>query len=126
MPGDAANMLGVRPGIDLRPDESGQVVPGTGGLSVAPGLRDLPPHLVPLRLRVPLGITSARGKDSLVVWRSGEGPFAAAPIWPSLVLRLDPRSARHGLVEPQTPMRLPDFQQRLAGTRDEWMRDENG
>jgi hypothetical protein len=41
-----------------------------------------------------------------------------------LQLRLDPQRSNHGFVEPGTTMKLEDYQEALAATRDEWSIDE--
>src|SRR5688572_15278029 len=94
-----ATGLGVRVPYDLAPDTDNCVGPGAGGLSVSPGLRDIPPHLVPARLR-PL-VPGARGSDNSHVWRMGNGPFAGGPLAPGLALR--PDKPGHGLVEADAP-----------------------
>src|SRR4051812_13363208 len=70
--GRSAVCLGVRIPEDIQPDQSGQVQPGTGGMSVAPALRDLPIHRIPRRLQAIA--PGAKGSESLRVWRMGDGP----------------------------------------------------
>jgi len=49
--GAARGCLGVRPGVDIKPDTDGKVHPQSGkGMSVSPSIEDLPPLLIPLRL----------------------------------------------------------------------------
>jgi len=69
-------MLGVRVPLDIEPHASGCVRPGTGGMSVAPRLADLPPHRIPRRLRGLAGLAFAAGSNTLRVWKIGNGPFA--------------------------------------------------
>ena len=115
-------MLGVRP-RDISMSPSGEVLPGTGGLSVHAGLRDIPPHMIPSRLQPK--VSDATGDDKLFVWAMGEGLFAPAPVAPSLMLRLgDPNDPKHGLIEPDAIMTLEAYQLALAATRDRWEVDE--
>jgi hypothetical protein len=52
----------------------------------------------------------------------GNGPFATGPVADRLTLRATDQN--HGLVEPDCPMLLSDFQAALAATRDRWTIDE--
>ncbi len=131
MLGASGSTLGVRsPGgagkPDIAPDAAGNVIPGTGGMSVSPSVRQLldrlPPGLIPRRLK-PLA-PDAVGSNNIFVWRMGEGPFAAANITTRLALRPDPQDAGHGLIEPAGPMPLEEYVSALAATRDEWTVDE--
>lgn len=118
--GPSARTLGVRPGIDVTPDPNGNVRPETGGMSVAPSWRVLPPWRIPKRLDSM--VPGATGKDEDACWSFGEGPFECSPVNDQLSFR--PDSADHGLVEPAAIMNLDDFQAALAATRDEWVIDE--
>ena len=106
--------------IPVEPD--GSVGPGTGGLSLAPAWRVLPHFLIPRRLRH-LN-RNAAGNNSLHRWCMGEGPFADGPIAEPIRLRVDPRNASHGFVEPAAQMRKEDFQAAIAATKDLWRIDE--
>src|SRR5207237_9007119 len=70
----------VRPDahFDIPVDQSGNVRPATGGMSVAPAWRVLPFFLIPKRLG-PL-CRGARGSDLLHCWRMGDGPFMDGPV----------------------------------------------
>jgi hypothetical protein len=120
--GRSATTLGVRVPMDIAPDAGGMVYPGTGGMSVAPDLRQLPPQRVPRRLRhlVP----RAAGKESWFVWVHREGPFTASPVATGLVLL--PDRPGHATVQPDQPMTLDDYEKALAATRDQWTIDETG
>ena len=98
--GQSGTTLGVRIGTDITPDPGGQVLPGTGGMSVSPSMRTLPPQLVPRRLRAL--VPTARGKDYLHVWRMGTGAFAHGPV--AAGLQLAPDRPGHGTVQPDQPM----------------------
>jgi hypothetical protein len=113
-------MLGVRVPADVCPDHEGMVKIRSGGMSVAPAWRVLPPHRIPMRLREQ--VPDARGKGNLACFRAGDGPFANGEVSATLNLRLD--SATHGLVEPRSVVHLDVFQTALAATRSEWVIDE--
>ena len=73
MVGRPKSMLGVKAGsdehADINPADSGDVHPGSGGMSVAPAWRELPLHRIPRRLR---GLCSkARGSNNTQIWRMG-------------------------------------------------------
>src|SRR5262245_5119252 len=90
--GPTARALGVRVPRDI-PVADGLVSPGTGGMSVAPSWRELPPWRIPRRLNhlAP----GAAGNDTDACWRMGEGPFEAGVVADRLVLRPDrPGTAR--------------------------------
>ena len=123
--GSESNELGVRtppnPHPDILVDEERNVHPETGGMSVAPAWRDLPWHLIPRRLH-----PRARGKNALVCWRLGDGEFASSVVTGDLKFRTDPSDPRkHGFVEPSRVMTIEEYREALAGTRDDWIQDEN-
>lgn len=120
--GDTSVTLGVRVPADIAPDSSGMVQPGTGGMSVAPSMGDLPARMVPVRLRS--RVPGASGRDSLNVWGMGEGAFEEASLAADLSLRPDPKNPRHGFAEPEIRMALDRFRAALAATRSDWMVDE--
>ena len=106
--GSVANELGVRPGVDISPDSTGQVQPATGGLSTTPddpGL--LPPHVRPPNL-------GGKGKLSIFV-------LDVADMDQHLVARRDPKNPRkHAFVEPSVAMALGTLQELLCGSRGAW------
>ena len=122
--GNDADMLGARTPPNSRPDiavdSAGMVHGGIGGMSVAPEWRKLPLFLIPARLKhlVP----KARGNDDLVCWRWGEGAFDDGVVSEELVFRRD--SKKHGTVGPAASMPVDQYQQALAKTQDQWVRDE--
>jgi hypothetical protein len=107
--GDGAYMLGVRVGVDAKPDTNGFVHPGRGGMSVTPDdPACLPPPLRPKVL---------------------DGGYGALPVFwihrndlgEDLSYRPDARKPlRHGLVEPATPVMVDAFQSALAATMERW------
>ena len=106
--GTGSCMLGARVPVDIKPDESGQVHPGGGGLSVTPHdpVR-LPPHLRPISLG---------GFGKLPVFEVEEGDLGT-----QLRYRPDARKPdRHGQVEPALAMVLAQYQGALAATRAAW------
>jgi len=122
---NSANGLGVRvgngPNDDLPVTNTGEVVPGSGGMSVSSSWRFLPIHRIPRRLRVKL--PSATGNNSLSCWSMGTGEFSAGAVGGGLVLRAD--STSHGLVEPAERTHLDSYLKNLTATRDEWVIDED-
>lgn len=88
-------------------------------MSVAPNWKDLPPFKIPTRLNSALPEDrSARGSNRLYCWQMGEGAFVCAPV--SGGLQLAPDRANHGVVEPDSPMLIGNFQRALAATREAW------
>lgn len=120
--GDVAGALGVRVPTDIRPDSTGQVRPGSGGMSVSPSLQCLPARLVPERLREL--VPGAIGRNDQHVWAMGEGSFMNGPLTTDLVLRRDPKKASHGFVEPSQQMSLEEYRAAISGTRKLWTIDE--
>lgn len=120
--GPTAQTLGARVPEDIAPDAAGMVHPGTGGMSVAPSLADLPSFRVPARLHKLY--PKASGKSDLFVWSMGVGEFAEEPIGDQLCLRFDPANGKHGFIEPVGSMSLNDYQNALTATQDQWAIDE--
>ncbi len=105
--GDSARTLGVRLGVDITPGPGGFVMPGTGGMSVAPKTpMNLPPFRRP---RVLLGTS----KDP--VWGICTGLLG-----PDLLFRQD--SPTHGMIEPAFPMPVSRYQSALSETRGRWIK----
>ncbi len=128
--GPGGNLLGVRVGSDEGddiPDEEGWVLPGTGGMSVAPTLDTLPIHRIPRRLRAkyPERFPNAVGSNQLHCWSMGEGDFVEGRIADKLALRPDPaKPKRHGFVEPEEKMSIADYEAALTATQALWTRWE--
>lgn len=106
--------------IPVAPD--GFVQPSTGGMSVAPAWRELPHFLIPRRLKH-LN-RNATGNNSLRCWCMGAGAFVDSPIAEKICLRIDPKNARHGFVEPSVRMHKEEFQAAIAATNEFWRLDE--
>ncbi len=112
--------LGVVPGDppmgDIPVDDDGNVAPNTGGLSVAPSWRNLPPGRIPRRLRPVFG--RARGSNRYCGWVIGDGEFEDGAIDAGLFFRRD--KPTHGVVEPEQTTTFDDFQTCIAATREQW------
>lgn len=128
---DSACGLGIRPGDgtndDIPVDQQGVVYPKTGGMSVSPSLELIPPHRLPRRLRdkYPDRFARATASNSYYCWWMGEGGFGAEPIAAGLAFRPDPDMPdRHGFIEPDRAMPLPEYVRALEATRDLWQRWE--
>lgn len=124
--GSNSRELGVRvppnPNADVDLDDRGNVILNAKGMSVARNWRNLPPHLVPKRLRPVL--PAASGSNQLFCYKLGDGPFRSGPINDQLILVLkahDPRSAN---VVPSQLGQVRVFQDDLAATRSDWSIDE--
>lgn len=108
--GASGRLLGVRPGNAATPDvlavnPSDLVLPGHGGMSVAP---DDPLNLQRHRRPASLG---GIGRDP--VWY-----IEADELGPDLEFRQE--GSGHGLIEPKQAMTLDEFQGALAGSRPRW------
>lgn len=117
--GDSRNMLGVRP-VDITPDEAGDVRPCGVGMSVNPSLFAMLMVHIPRRWRtLNTKFKSARGDDSVVVFKLGEGDFVRGDVATDLVL--NPTSPRHGVVEPETKMPFEQYKKALGSTQSNWI-----
>lgn len=121
MVGRSKNMLGIVDG-EIGVSATG-VGPGSGGMSVAPRLVDLPRHRLPRRLAAALGVP-ATGNDKLRIWSLGAGEFQRGALTSDLDLRPDPDRQAHGFVEPARPMTLAAYEAALGATRPDWTLDE--
>lgn len=110
-PGPGGRLLGVRPGNTMFPDvladiPSDMVLPGEGGMSVAP--------------LSPMGLPRHRRPPAL-------GGIGVDPVWcldtddlgSNLQFTQDRPS--HGFIEPKQPMTLKEYQEALANTRSRWI-----
>jgi hypothetical protein len=112
----SARALGVRVPEDVRLDAESRVLPGRGGMSVAPGsMWNLPNH------RRPRGM-----------WRGSTGPaddhvFSLAAVCVSsagLSARLDPqRPLKHAFIEPRSAVELSLYEAMLASSRPDWQQE---
>lgn len=117
--GPTARSLGARVPGDIAACD-GHVLPNTGGMSVAPSWRSLPPHRIPRRLSY--FAPDAAGSNVDACWKMGDGPFESGHLDEGLALR--PVSPIHGFIEPSGKMTLDIYQAALAATRDFWWIDE--
>jgi hypothetical protein len=113
--GRSARMLGVRTPQDVRLDATRRVVPGTGGMSVAPdSMWNLPNHRRPRAM--------GRGSTGPV----HDHVFSVLPGTLSdnaLVARRDPSApVLHALIEPLERVVLEEFERALGATRPGWSR----
>ena len=116
-------LVGDSEGDDIPLSTEGHVRPGTGGMSVAPGWRQLPYFRIPKRLKALF--PAAAGSNNYRCWRTGEGGFEAGPSADGLCLRPDPNGPEtHGFIEPAKEMTPGNYQAALAATRDGWVEDE--
>ena len=128
--GRSARELGVRVGVDVHPDESGNVGPNGEGMSVSRSLATLPDHRCPRRLRALH--PGASGNDADRVFRLGYGAFVRGAVAAGLRLRPDDKPApghgtvTHGVVEPAKSVPLGDYERDLAATQEPWDVDESG
>ena len=111
--GQSARKLGVRVPQDVIPNAAGDVVPGTGGMSVAPdSMWSLPNH------RRPQGL--GRGSTG----PAQDHVFSVTPRSlqeHGLTARPDPAApVVHALVEPIRSVSLGAFEQALTATRANW------
>lgn len=125
--GDQSKQLGVRvppnPHADIEVDAStNRIVLNGSGMSVAENWRLLPPHLIPLRLAAI--VSDAKGKNHLVCYRMGDGPFIPGPLTTGLELVLKPGAIDRGNVVPGAAVTVAQFQADLAATRPQWVADE--
>jgi hypothetical protein len=120
--------LGVRGGTEDIPVGADSVVwPESGGMSVIDGhnsITQLPPHMIPKRLKALF--PDAAGSGKVFIWSHGDGEFKAGVISPELTLRPDPTKPWHGFVEPSAIMHLEEYLGALAATRAGWKIDEPG
>lgn len=110
--GSFANELGVRPKVDITPDDTGRVHPHTGGMSTTPDNPAwLPPHVRP---------ASFGGKGRLPIF-----VIELPCLTESLALRRDPRNPlKHAFIEPAAAMLLSDLQAHLCNSRTAWQEAE--
>ncbi|HEY2154842.1 MAG TPA: hypothetical protein VGH33_04385 [Isosphaeraceae bacterium] len=119
----SAKGLGVRvTGVrDVDLDDQGNVVLDGKGMSVAPELSKLLPHLIPRRLRH--RFPKAAESPGLYCFTMGVGSFSNGPMTDDLELQVD--SPSHGVVAPRHLVPLDRYQADLASTRDAWTVDES-
>jgi hypothetical protein len=107
---------------DIRPDVNGLVYPRSGGMSVSPSAGELPAHRIPRRLKS--RYPQATGNDKVRIWRMGDGPFSDARLTDVLILRIDSKNPRHGLIEPAIVVLADAFVVALEETKNSWSIDE--
>jgi RHS repeat-associated protein len=102
----SARGLGARvgPGLDIEADAHGMVHPGTGGISVAPSVGDLPAHRRPPEF-------GGTGKDP--VWKMNTDDLGSD-------LKHVADKPGHGTIQPSRSMHVDDYQKALAETQQKW------
>lgn len=111
--GRSARALGVRVPQDIQPDAEGAVIPGIGGMSVAPGsILNLPNHRRPRAYG-----SGSTGPDEDRIYAVEDDSLAAHP----LLLQPDPnRPTRHATIEPEERTPLESYESALTATREDW------
>lgn len=120
----SSSELGVRPGVDITTDATGNVILDGSGMSVAPGWRDLEFTRIPRRLRsIEPRATVA---NSTCCYAMGVGPFQNGTMAIGLELIPDQGTARitHGVVAPVQSVPYAQYQTDLENTRAAWQIDE--
>ncbi len=122
--GSTSSELGVRPGVDIAVDASGDVVLDGSGMSVVPGWRVLDDTRIPKRLRSIR--PGASGPNSIASYTLGDGPFSRGVVAAGLELIPDGDSnpVKHGVVAPLQVAPLTQYQTDLGNTRADWQIDE--
>ena len=116
--------LGVRPGIDITMNATGNVDVDGSGMSVVPGWRDLRIYRIPKRLRHLK--PGAKADDSVSCFTLGVGPFQNGLVACGLELIPDrgPAPVTHGVIAPVQAVPLSKYQTDLENTRAAWQIDE--
>jgi len=113
--------LGVRPGVDIDVDASGDVLVNGKGMSVNSAWRTINVNRIPKRLRhLVLG---AGGSNNSFCFRFGEGDFVQSTFADGLTL--EPDSATHANVAPESVVPLATYEDNIAATRSQWVIDES-
>ena len=113
--------LGARLGRDVKCDQAGNVVLDGSGMSVTPAWKMLDYSRIPSRLKDKF--PGAAGSNKTACYAMGAGRFERSPVTDNL--ELIPDSSKHGVIAPSTTMPYDQYQQALAGTRSNWVKDES-
>lgn len=116
--GQDRNQLGARIGVDIHPDEKGDVHKVGEGLSVNSAVLGIPSALLPRSWRdYSPKYKSARHRTSeifiLVNAEYGDCPIDE-DLW------LTPQNGMHGVIAPARSMHVSNYQNALAKTRTGW------
>lgn len=111
--GESARKLGVRKGVDISIDESGNALHNEKGMSTSPDdPKNLPPHRRPPEF-------GGTGKDP--VWEADSGSLTNDKIeW------CEDNPGKHGIVRPKKDMPYDEFKSSLEGTQDSWKKKTAG
>ena len=120
----SSSELGVRPGIDISVDGSGDVVLDGSGMSVVPAWNCYKSNRVPKRLRHLFPGASA--SNNTAIFSLGAGAFQHGNVADGLQLIPDPGISPvvHGVIAPVRIVTLPQYQTDLEHTRSTWKIDE--
>jgi hypothetical protein len=127
--GDSSSKLGIRP-VDIE-QRQGNAHPGEGGMSVVSSIagfrrriakKKFSPEMLPVRMNDSGKIPGASGRNSLHVFRIGEGAFEAGSL--NELLFLQPDEDDHGTVQPAHAMPYNDYRRAIIDTRDQWVSGE--
>ena len=119
----SSSELGVRPGVDISIDATGNVVLDESGMSVVPNWRNLKVYRISKRLRhiVP----GAKAAENIACFTLGVGPFHKGLVTSGLELIPDQGTAPiHGVIAPMHAVPLAQYQADLENTRAAWQIDE--
>lgn len=122
--GSTSSELGVRPGMDVAVDGSGDVILDGSGMSVVPDWRVLGVTRVPKRLK---SISpGAVGPNNTACYTLGVGPFVRAVVAAGLELIPDiaPDPVKHGVLAPLQIVSIVQYDTDLEATRADWHIDE--
>lgn len=112
--GNSARRLGVRVPGDIAPNAAGDVLPGTGGMSVAPGSKwNVPNHRRPRGM-----LRGSTGHAGDRVYSIDQAEIVKQPL---NVRPHPPGSTLHAHVEPSRQMSLVAYEDALAATRPSWI-----
>ena len=111
----SASALGARIGIDIDVDTQNNVIVNQKGMSVSPSWQAMSIFRIPKRL-------GGQGSNSTYCFKLGSGLFEQASV--ATGLELFPDSSSHGVVRPEAPVALSQYEKHLADTRADWQVDE--
>jgi hypothetical protein len=112
----SASALGVRTGKDIDVDPHGEVIVNRKGMSVSPSWREISMFRIPKRL-------GGQGSNNTHCFKMGTGAFQQGQL--AAGLELLPDTLTHGVVRPEKPVPLQQYEGDLAATRADWQVDES-
>ena len=128
--GNDAGSLGVRVAHETGGAKDitvvdGMVNAGREGMSVSPSILLLPSHRVPKKFKGQIpeweGHRIPSGKNDLICWHTGEGPFEDGGFAQGLLFQTQPEgSPNHGVICPEADMPLDAYRGALSRTQSRW------